>query len=287
MSVYYGKSIRPGPGDPLVVVSRGNDPIRGKTVTYEWRGNPTDIATLEAFYVGKRKVTDVRIPAFEGGDHVLQVTTGAEDSDPMDEPLLVKWNLNRNLHERTLWEHNKIKTLMDTVTPTTLTSGAEEKLKLIARFNRDVDNYVEGEEKTTDAFGEEKDLSLTFLRDTYINPLFNSSPSATNLFVAFLSARLRGANDFPDWAWVLRKTTIIYRESTVELNTDNEGKLLTEATLIATEGLNDTRISDKLPDGSWLKTPPELLDMDSDKLEWVQEYWHTRSYEKFIYDDPI
>lgn len=292
MSV-YGARIRPAAGEPWVLVAEGYDPQTGPTRTYEWRsGIEAEILAVKEFHEAFKRKTELRRPVFgeEPKEFILQVTTGAAETADLTVPLLEKWSLKRNFFEKNLWEHKKIGAIFNRLLegkPFPPAEGESDIRRFISELRKDFDAFVRGD-KTTDLSeldGEPAPLTTGILSARLLSAEI-SAPDEVNVFVDFLKARLNGVEASPEFAYVLRKQTVIYNNSTFEPDRENLGKMFTLASLQSSEGLDDQRVIRIMPtDGFWLKTPMELDDMDADKIEVSQEYWHSDAFEKFLFEE--
>jgi hypothetical protein len=298
VSAWYGATISPAPGEPLVVVAEGWDPRSGPSYTYEWRGREFEVRLMMAEQKALGRKTDLRRPDDGEGKWVLQATASANETTDVNTPLAVKWSLKRNLLEKHLWEHPSIVTVLKTIPHLTDeaiggsvfsdgSTAAQQNFKQLAKMKKDFDAFIRGDEKTTNALGDDQTLDLVWLR-AYLIDL--EILAQADVFARFLAARLRGVEAFPTWSWVLRKTVIVPKGSALRPSKDNVDKMFTLEALKVKEQLTDQEIIGKMPPGFWLKTPCEADISDekgADKYEFEQEYWHAETFEKFIYGEAI
>lgn len=272
-----------------LVVGRGNDPRTGPTITYQWRGRQAEVEEVEVAQIALGRRTELKIPADSATAWVLDVTAGAEDTQPENEPLSNQWSLKRNLVEQEIWRHPKIKTILDGLLES-VPLGADDPEGIrqgIARMKRDFDAFVKGDEKTETNTEREIDLTQDVLAGHLILLGLDRVPGAVNTFMEFLNARLQGVDSFPTYSWVLKRTTVVARNTGLRPDKDNVGKMFTKDTLKSQEDLDDPGIIGDLPDGYWLKIPAEVERTAADKWTFEQEYWHAETFSKFLYGEAI
>lgn len=271
------------------LIAQGRDPRTGPTFTYQYRGRLAELSALEAAQFALGRKTDLSLPEDGQGACVLNVTTGVDNSstqDP-DAPLVDSWSLDRNLVEKDVWTENKIATVLRVALPPGGTLEDEDTTrKAIARLKRDIDLYVRGEEKTEDEEGTQIDLVPSVIL-THLQTLGIANYNTT--VTAFIDARLRGFDADPQFSWVLKRTTVIWRGASTALrpNKDNVGRMFTGPSLQASEGLTDFEIIGLMPKGFWLKVPAKIDRSAPDKWTIEQEFWHAETYEYYKYGKAI
>ena len=272
------------------VLSRGNDPRTGPTVTYRWRGRQTELEIIEAQQIALGYRTQISIPGDGQGPCTLDVTTGAESTPEQnhDIPLTDGWSLDKNLVEKDVWTESKIAKVLKAALPSTVRSlkDGETIRRGIARLKRDIELYVKGEDKTEDKTGNQIKLTAVVI-GKHLEDLFLLNHADT--VAAYIDARLRGFDADPQFSWVLKRTTVISRKSSNALrpNKENVLRMFSGPSLQTIEGLRDGEIIGLLPKGYWLKTPAIIERSGIDKWTVTQEYWHAEQYEFYKYGKAI
>lgn len=289
LPAYTGVAIYPALNEiqaNWIAVEVGWDPRLGPTVTYEWRGRITEILLEEARHRALGRKTTRRLND-ERTQWILHVTVGAEETQPADEELDDVWSLDWNMIEQDLWLDPRITAIYEALlTPNAASVDENESIRQNwARMVRDVNKYVEGEEKTIDSDGEEIALNADRIQ-VHTTAMGFTAAMETEL-VQFIDAKMRKADAQPTFGWVLKRTKLIHSGSTIRPNKDNVKRMFSKATLLASEGLTDTEIIGALPDGYWLKLPSRTKRVSFDKWEIEQEYWHAERYAYWLYGAPL
>lgn len=249
------------------------DPRSGWQNSRRWRGEPTLIALL----ADQAKAAGARVelnPDESGAYSTVTVVYGVDGTQPPEVPLVDQWSLQGNDLEKDLWTKPEIKTQLDRVT-------GEDSYHKVGKLRRLIEAVGSGEEEevpnpaTTDAVVVP---TIQAVRDACA-ALGSLDPLP---FIAYIKSRMAGVEVFTVSQWVLSHVLIIAANSTIRPSLVNVGRVYTTEMLRAVEAIPAT-IKFDLASGWWLKRTPTVEQTAADKWTITQEYWHTDTFDPFVY----
>lgn len=292
MSEFYGRAISPQPDEPLVIVEEGWDPRLGRTVTYEWRGRETEIRLMQAAQEALGRRTTLRIPAFVGGEFVLNVVAGASENQPVDEALSDIWELDGNSLEKSIWELPVVAEQFDQITSDV--GGGISKTTAIAFVKRAIIAFVEGDDQIKGLSGNTFDLTDEWLFGQAGElSLIGVDPE---VFREVAHSLAMGLESWPIPQFVLRRTRVVLNGTSIKPDFKLVLKPLRLATLQSEEKMPDTLLFElqEMPvqglaaaEGIWVKQTPTVRQTGPDKWTIIEEWWHADRALPFIYGNPV
>lgn len=252
--------------------ARAWDPRSGPAIIRRWRGTPeaVEAGRVQAQGLGLRYRVQ---PAGQGNYWDLEITYGAEETQPAETPLADTWELVGNDLEKNLWEAPSIQAELDK-------NKGTERLHEIAKLRRLCDAVVAGDEESPDPAHAGQTVKATVDEVKAACVFLDNIDSAP--FLAYIQSRARGVESASVSQWVLRRTTVIASNSTIKPALENVGKVFSTDSLKSKEAIPDT-IRFDLEVGYWLKRTPTITQTTADKWTITQEWWHADRYDPNIY----
>ena len=231
------------------------DPRRGPTVIRNFKGTPDTIAALSTgLYNTKTRFHLSRMP--DGGYSMLTTFQGAEDTQPVDQPLTDYWSLDGADIEESLWNHpDAIALFAD------MLDDDGNPTNQYTSVRRDIQDVVSGNKLLSEiAWWATASVSMK----------------------QFVHTLLIGQDTYFRSSWVLDRKTVIAWNSIIRPTTNNINKVYTSTlSLRQVEGVPDLPFD--LPDGIWLKKSPKFDPLGSDKWQISQQWWWGDNYSTFSY----
>lgn len=276
MSGFYGHD-----GYAELSPIRNWDPRTGWSIVRRWRGKPDQIETLSLGLINNGIRFEIEEERSPGGYRILRATYGLDQSQDPNVALSDLWDLVGNDIEKSIWTtylvRNELKKLFDL--------NDVGKLGYLARFRADIEALVRGEAITFKAdTGEE----ITLTMDSWFTSMSNLNTSRSwgldlDVFKKLIMSLSTGVESFYMSQWVLRHRVLIARNSTIKPSTVNIDRIFPTTQILKDWESVPNNLPFDLPDGAWLKRTPTREQVDADKWQIVQEFWHVEDYDNLAY----
>lgn len=251
------------------------DPRSGKRIVRNFVGEYSTLYTLGTQYQGDGR--QISLNPTGGGDYILQVTFGADDTQPTDQPLAVKWELKDNDGEKPIWKAPKVAAAMAYITDLHNRAVIRKYAKMVA----------DGENETVGTDGSTLKLDSDIVLSLAVTAGMPSGSAGTDVLRQVITDMIDGVESFNEAQWVVRKTTIIASNAgdTLKPSYTNINKIYTTTDLFSVaEGVPSTLMFILPAAGVWLKRSPDVSQIAADKWSVEQEFWHGLSYSNLIYE---
>jgi hypothetical protein len=193
---------------------------------------------------------------------VLEIFTGAEDTQAVDQPLATVWELRGNDIEKSLWEKPEVKAIFEQLMDT------DPDTRVLIPNNRSI--------------GVRRDI-LNMVAGQTLPSEVDWWPTASLLMKRFVGELTKGVEAYWMSHWVLACQTILYNNSTIKPSLKNiDCIFLSTEELISLEGIPVLPFT--LPEGVWLKKSPTERTMGPDKYSINQEWYWADDYSQFAYN---
>lgn len=267
------------------------------TTLREWRGPLSYLQTISNTLVTPWEISHDRGPIYKLVTGMPGNLAGGEPP-PAPESLVVDlWNLRVTQKREDLWSHYKVRRELNKILNRESRAQFLTDIRALANGDLVLAKLVDSQGKpfyATDSaqFLTGKIAEVRLSSDQIIDYVADVWGCDRDLLQEFSSELSRGIDSFKSDTFTLVKKRVGPSEATNLLTEFEQVNLIFRtSTLLSLEttipAAIRTPITSQLGGGFWVRESDELQQMDANRVEITSQWTYLRSYESFIYGDPV